>query len=310
MTWSKIGDANLKYARLENSIVINGKVYCGGNDFDYIVYCYDPSQDNWTTLPPLPVRRFGLGQVNGELVAVGGMKSDSRSTNEVYTYDEQSKQWKQTIPPMPTARHSPGVLSLQSALVVAGGAYIELIADMVLNEGRSSNVVEIFKADTSQWYTTDPLPTACYDISLVAIGNTCYVLGGYKDPSYYALVGYKSSRLNQTLYASVNDLLHNAVPAVAQTSNSTTWRLCKSPAWKTLTNTVTPKRITTALQLGKILITLNGDKIHMYVPSTESWNCIGDLPFTNAVAVNLSSQEILLFAKKAVYKSTLKYLTI
>ena len=218
-------------------------------------------------IPPLPVRRFGLGQVNGELVAVGGQKSDSRSTNEVYTYDERSKKWKQTIPPMPTARHSPGVLSLQSALVVAGGAYIELIADMVLNEGRSSNVVEIFKADTSQWYTTDPLPTACYDISLTAIGNTCYALGGYKDPSYYALVGYKSSRLNQTraLYVSVDDLLHNAVPAVAQTSDSTTRRLCTSPAWKTLT--FTPKRITAALQLGKILITLNGEKIHMYICS-------------------------------------------
>ena len=133
-------------------------MYCGGGDAtggddDYIVYCYDPSQDNWTTLPPLPVRWFGLSQLNGKLVAVGGWKeSVGGPTNEVYTYDENSKNWKQTIPPMPTARDSLNVLSLQSALVAVGG---------VLRGNVNTDAVEIFVADTSQWYRTDPLPTAC-----------------------------------------------------------------------------------------------------------------------------------------------------
>ena len=112
-----------------NATIINGKVYCGGggtgNDDDqYIVYSYDSSQDNWTTLPPLPVKWFGLGQVNGKLVAVGGelKRSDGQSRlMMIFTYDERSRKWKQTLPPMPTAKHSPGVLSLPSALVVAGG---------------------------------------------------------------------------------------------------------------------------------------------------------------------------------------------
>ena len=120
---------------------------------NYIIYCYDPSQDKWTTLPPLPVVWFGLGQVNGKLVVVGGVKSGSQISSEVYTYDERSRKWKQTIPPMPTARYSPGVLSLQSALIVAGGSSY-------------TAAVEIFKPDTSQWYRTDPLPTACQDMLL------------------------------------------------------------------------------------------------------------------------------------------------
>ena len=54
------------------------------SDNEYIIYCYDPSQDKWTTLPPLPVRWFGLGQINGKLVAVGGMKrSTGNETNNV-----------------------------------------------------------------------------------------------------------------------------------------------------------------------------------------------------------------------------------
>ena len=49
--------------------VVDGKVYYGGvaapdDDAQYIVYCYDPPQDNWTTLPPLPVRWFGLSMAS------------------------------------------------------------------------------------------------------------------------------------------------------------------------------------------------------------------------------------------------------
>ena len=75
------------------TIVISGKVYCGGgvtgDDNECIVHCYDPPQDKWTTLPPLPVRWFGLGQVNGKLVAVGGEKGASLCS-DVCTYDERS----------------------------------------------------------------------------------------------------------------------------------------------------------------------------------------------------------------------------
>ena len=286
--------------------VINGKVYCGGGDTDkdddyYIVYCYDPSQDNWTTLPPLPVMWFDLGQVNGKLVAVGGLKesddSDSTdSTNEVYTYDERSKKWKQTIPLMPTARHSPGVLSLQSALVVAGGHPY-------------TDAVEIFKADTSQWYTTDPLPTACYDISLVAIGNTCYALGGYRSPS----------RLNQAFYASVDDLLHNAVPANQTTHSGRTFT---QSAWKTLPDTPTfePAAAVLAGRLlavgGKETSTLGGaavKEVYTYSPSANSWIYISDLPAPrcNAAVAVLSPSEILMIGGyyggtiNTVYKGTL-----
>ena len=286
------------------STVVNSKVYCGGggtagDDDWYIVYCYDPSQDNWTTLPPLPARLFGLGQVNGKLVAVGGKKkSDGSPTNEVYTYSERSKKWKQKILPMPTARWSPGVLSLQSALVVAGGV-----------DNTESNAVEIFKADTSQWHTTDPLPTASLSLSLVAIGNTCYALGGYNEPSH----------LNQALYASVDDLLRNAVPANQTTHSGSS---DTQSAWKTLPDT--PTFEPTAVVLAGHLLAVGGREtssggadmknVYTYSPSTNSWIYISDLPAPRsrtAVAV-LSPSEILVIGGRCgdgrvntVYKGTL-----
>jgi N-acetylneuraminic acid mutarotase len=284
--------------------VINGKVYCGGDtdsDDDYIVYCYDPSQDKWTTLPPLPVGWFGLGQVNGKLVAIGGEeKIDKEETNKVHTYDERSRKWKQTIPPMPTARDSSGVLSLRSALAVAGGN---------TPSQTCTTAVEIFKPDTSQWYIVDPLPTACYDISLVVIGNTCYTLGGYGS----------DSGLNQALYASVDDLLGNAVPANQITHSDSS---DSQSAWKTLPNTPTCRPA--AAVIADNLLAIGGDEIsrggaikkevYMYSPSNNSWIYISDLPaprsFTSAAV--LSSKEILVIGGwdgsgrvNTVYKGTL-----
>ena len=250
---------------------------------NYIIYCYDPSQDKWTALPPLPVKLFGLDQVNGKLVAVGGVKSDyqTRRSNEVHTYDERLRKWKQTIPPMPTARQFPGVLSLQSALVVAGGdkGFLECIS-----------AVEIFKPDTSQWYRTDYLPIACQNMSLVAIGNTCYALGGYKYPS----------SLNQALYASVDDLLRNAVPANQPTHSGSS---DTQSAWKTLPNTPI-YRPAAAVLVGNLLA-IGGNEtseggtpkkeVYMYSPSTNSWIYINDLPAprsTTTVAV-MSSTRVL-----------------
>ena len=217
ITWKQCADLPTRLSEGKTAI-INGKVYCGGgatNNHDndqYIVYCYDPSQDKWTTLPPLPVYWFGLGQVNGKLVAVGGKESSFRATNEVYMYDDRSQKWKQTIPPMPTARRSPGVLSLQSALVVAGGS-----------TSAYSTAVEIFKSDVSQWYRTDPLPTACRNISLAAIGNTCYALGGYNN-----------LHLSQALYASTDKIFGNAVLATQTTQSGSS---DTQSAWKILPKT-------------------------------------------------------------------------
>ena len=245
------------------------------------IYCYDPSQEEWTTLPPLPVRYFGLGLISGKLVAVGGRKrSTGNATNDAYMYDERSQKWKQTIPPMPTARLSPGVLSLQSALIVAGGSS---------SIQQYSAAVEIFKPDTSQWYRTDPLPTACYDISLVAIGNICYALGGYS-----------GSGINQALYASVDDLLGNAVPANQTTHSGSS---DTQSAWKTLPNTPTYWP-TAAVLAGKLLAiggfeTLEGGadmkEVYMYSPSTNSWIYISDLPAPRSctAAAVLASTEVL-----------------
>ena len=202
---------------------------------------------------------------------------------------------------MPTARWSPSALSLQSALVVAGG-YMSTFKD----------AIEIFKADTSQWYRTDPLPTACQGISLVAIGNTCYALGGFDSSSY----------LNQALYASVDDLLGNAVPANQTTHSGGS---DTQSAWKILPNT--PRYRSAVAMLAGNLFAIGGNKtctsrggatmkeVYMYSPSTNSWIYISDLPAPRSMTATaiLSSTEVLVIGGwdggervNTVYKGTLQ----
>ena len=202
---------------------------------------------------------------------------------------------------MSMARDSPGVLSLQSALVVAGGR----------TPTSYTATFEIFKPDTSQWYRTDTLPTACQDISLVAIGNTCYALGGYEGPSH----------LNQALSASVDDLLRNALRPANQTTHSGSSDT--QSAWKTLPNTPTCEPA--AAVLAGNLLAVGGretseggtakKEVYMYSLSTNSWIYISDLPAPRsetAVAV-LSSTEILVIGGwdgervNTVYKGTLHF---
>ena len=201
---------------------------------------------------------------------------------------------------MPTARNFPGVLSLQSALVVAGGDTLHFKA-----------AVEIFKPDTSQWYITDPLLTTCRDISLATIGNTCYALGGYND-----------SHLKQAFYVSVDDLLCNAVPANQITHSSSYDTLHAQSTWRRLPNT--PIYGPAAAMLAGNLLAIGGretsgggaamKEVYMYSLSTNSWIYISDLPAprsSTAVAV-LSSTEILVIGGwnlgcrvNTVYKGTL-----
>ena len=325
IVWKQCADLPIT-TNIGKPILVNGKVYCEGRftlyeNVDgesqalkmtyYNMCCYDPTEDNWTTLPQHPgVNYVGLGEVDGQLVAVGGESTtDGCASNNVYTYNEQSNEWNETIPPMPTGRIFPGCLSLPSVLIVAGGC-----CDLPLMH--TTNVVEIFKPDTSQWYTADPLPTPCIGVSLVAIGDTCYALGGLNlEPRVY---------ISQSNSTSVDNLVGTATPSIQSSpiyeSDLDDENIVSS--WKEHPDTPT-YRPTGAVLAGN-LIAVGGTEtdeggatkkdVYMYSPSANSWVYISDLPAPRYAAgvASLSPSEILVIGGRcnedetnSVYKGTL-----
>ena len=288
--------------------VIGDKVYCSGaaaSECDqYRVFCYSPSEDTWNTLPVCDVRFFGLGQVRGKLVTVGGMKSDGSVTDGVQEFDEVTHSWKQSIQSMPTARFSPAVLSHHSTLTVAGG----------YAKDTCTSVVEVFREETTQWYTTEPLPFRYYDISSLLIDNRWYLLGGQDDGG---------DDTNRAVCAHVDLLLQKALPRdQASTDSDST----NNSAWEILPNT--PHYGPATATFGGSLLAVGGTStkgtpenpqttVHVYSPCTNAWIHISDLPAPrmSAATAMLSPTELLViggwnkvlpFYQTTIYKGLLR----
>ena len=305
--WRKSADFPLEVSN-GRCTVVNDKVYylkgsiVSAEEEETPVYCYDPVQDQWSTLPPLMVRLFGLGHIDSKPVTLGGMKlpPSKERTSDVYTLVENTAghgKWKKIYPPMPTARSSPRVFSVGHALIVVGG-YTYKGGRKVLE-----NIVEVFKVKESQWYRASALPSTLHSANMFGTvhNSELYLVGGLR-------VGATYSKVSHT---SIADLVSNTIPAHHKNEYSD----LTSPTWKTLPNTPTNKTAITSI--GDSLITLGGEKdtIHMYSPSIDSWVHVGSLPelrLLTTVSV-LSPMEILMIGGfdgskdvNTVYKGTLQ----
>ena len=304
ITWEPCSDLPVKMHGAQ-TVVIKDKVYCGGgiahDASDKLrVFCYSPAINAWDTLPSCDMRYFGLSHWRGKLVTVGGIKSDGTVTNEVYEFDEATHTWKQSISPMPTARHSPAVLSHHSALTVAGG----------FTEDRTS-VVEVFTEETSQWHTTEPLPFDWITPSTLLIDNRWYLLGGGAEQEIYS---------NQAVCIHIDLLLQKALPC----DQASTESQGDSKAWETLPNT--PVYGPAAATFGDSLLAVGGtttnemlqgvSAVYVYFPSPKAWIHISKLPvpLVGATTAMLSPTEPLVIggwdigsgSQSSVYKGLLR----
>ena len=275
------------------SVVINDKMYYGGGFADnevhkYFVYRYDPQLDNWTKLAGLPVKSFGLGKFNGKLIAVGGITMEGEESKKVYTYDEISHSWTSVIPDMPISRTFPAVLSLSSALVIAGG----------------ENSIGIYTQEKGWYWSNQPLSVPCTDVTLAVAGNTCYALAGN-----YTKEPLQSDWFPLSIYVSIDDLLCDRDEVKQGTAYKNRneliypgyrWRDLPggfSTQANSLVGTVFASNLVT---LGRRSQPWNGT-IRMYSFTKQSWTQIGQLPegvhVGSATITALSSTVLLVTGK-------------
>ena len=174
LRWRRV--ANLPVAMNSHHIVrIGSTIYCGGGytggsiDEARKVFQYNPKQGTWSQLPICPTRQFGLTQLDGKLVTVGGSRIDQITPiNDVYIF-KKSKMWEKAIPSLPTARMYPTTFNYKSTLVASGG--ITHWETDVKHRTRT-NAVEVFKTKTRQWYRAEPLPVAHSSMSCAIVNDT------------------------------------------------------------------------------------------------------------------------------------------
>ena len=253
-----------------HAVVVGERVCVGGGDTDseeenFLVCQYDPASDEWTTLPTCPVCNFGLGQLSGELLTVGGAIQGT-PTGKVYRYKPESQEWEEFLQPMPTARVLHTVISAPSALIACGGLGVTW---------EPVSTVEVYTTETSQWHTTDPLPFPCYMMSSATINNTAYLLGGLTIDS-------SVQPTQAVMYASIDSLIQIATSHSQQSAGPDS----TSSAWKTLRDT--PLERSAAASLGGTLLAVGGrdddsealPAVHLHCSTTSTWIRVesGDLP--------------------------------
>ena len=282
LVWRECADIQIPLAATESSqiVVLNHMVYIGNVSMTKHsqVFKYDPIENSWSTLPPTPVKCFGIGQLSGKLLLVGGLipegwgswfKGTEERTAYIHVFDTVSQTWRiSEIPPMPTARSSSTVVSHSSALIVCGGTG-QSWSDLL-------TTVEVYKAEPGQWYRCVSLPSPCSSMSSVTIGDTCYL--------------YHKSH-NCTYYASASQLLD---AGVQPGSEEEVWQVLDMPF-----------SASTIASIAGCLVALNcksrtrsGYDLCAYRTCTSSWLYIGDLPLerTYSTAVLLPSKDLLVIS--------------
>ena len=160
--------------------VVNDTVYVGGgltdsklaNEGQGEVFEYNQLENKWNTLPTCLTRRFGLAHFCGKLLTMGGITKSNMLSGSVCEFNRNTDTWEvDPIPPFPTKRFFPAIVSHGSILAVCGG---------VIQGGSLTDNVEVFK--DGGWHTASRLPHRCALAKPVIIGDSCFLMGGYFSP--------------------------------------------------------------------------------------------------------------------------------
>ena len=153
------------------AVWLNGLVYVGGG-FEtgwgelYVINCYDPVNNSWSSPIITPYCFFAMTTLNDNLLIAGGQYSGKR-TNQILTMDAgQLTNYTKMV----TARVYATAVGHQGMLIITGGE------DDKLKELSST---ELFDSSNGQWCVSNDLPRPHTWLKSVIVDNILYLLGGY-----------------------------------------------------------------------------------------------------------------------------------
>ena len=246
---------------------------------DFYVFEYNPSEDAWELMPPLPVKFFGLGKMAQDLVAVGGQVHNDKLSDNLYVFDEYNQQWKESAAQLNTPRFSPTVVESETSLVAMGGLGRNSSGDLVLLSS-----IEVLCINSNKWIVTGDLPSlaSVCSPSPAVEGNTLYLVGGYRA---------------QTALSATSRVHTSSLSSLTSDSGMAT------KSWKPLPPT--PYLQSTALSLNKCLLALGGTdepyssnvhkSVYAFDAETHQWRKVDNLPYASchSTAVAVTRDEIL-----------------
>jgi DNA-binding CsgD family transcriptional regulator len=163
--------SDVQAAMVGNKIYVPGGRLATGQATD-IFEAYDPQNNSWATLKPLPKPRSGyaLAAFEGKLYLFGGWDGTAQRA-EVWQYNPDQNEWAERSP-MPTARAFAGAAVLDGQIFVAGGE--SQGGPLTVNERYSPSD----DGTSNPWSTQQPLPAPRSHMAMTATNGRIFVVGG------------------------------------------------------------------------------------------------------------------------------------
>ena len=138
---------------------------------------FDPSNNTWESIAPLPTPRFALSAVvmNGKIYAMGGVAFKPEGFNNftiIETYDHETDSWSSDDSfalPWPAA--GLGAAMAADKLYIFGG----------YSDDDIHNRTSCYNPATRSWITAAELPAPVAAMGVGTIGDTIYSIGGWAD---------------------------------------------------------------------------------------------------------------------------------
>ena len=223
-----------------SSVIIDGSVYCGGNESADIVN-YDPETGEWSKLTQTLVCGCAMTPLNGQLALVGC----AGSRDKITVWDDEHSKWTHPYPPMPTTRGQSAAVGYENYLITACGNQLR-------------DTVQVLDSSSGRWYSGQSVPVGSHCMSSALVGDRWYLssFGGWKDEKEHIFWAH--------------------LPSLISTATSTH----SSPVWHELPTPPVERPALLALRGHLLLVGGRGcvQELHRYDPDTEQWRECGKLP--------------------------------
>ena len=136
------------------------------------VFVYFTNELKWSTLPEQQ-SGAAIAVVSNHVTLIGGRDvSTGKVTKTLSTCYEEEGQRNQVLPPMPTGRYCPAVISHDNLLLVTGG-----VAE---DDSTVLNTTDVLDLTTMKWTTPQGLnlPVPLWRHHLALCGEYLYLVGG------------------------------------------------------------------------------------------------------------------------------------
>ena len=293
----KVSNEILQKRKHPQAVVYNGKVYlgsgyCDSDELSHEVAAFCLKTNKWEELPPSDTRWYAMAVYENDLVLISGKYRDGKDCTRVAKLNRETNawMWPDDIMDLSEARMGASATSIASHLLFAGGWD---------NTRNRVSTVEVYDKHKRQWFKAQPLPKLAAECKTALVDNDVwFFMGG-------------ANQEKAVFYTSIQAIIKQAVPAVIERPHQETVEDGENESadrenhqgdqlWKMLPDV--PHEFSCAAILGGALVSIGGigffrnsKAIYTYVPHTNVWLKVGEMPedCCRSVAVPLNDGSVL-----------------